>query len=236
MLFKNSERNGYNSMLEIELVSNINSYLDNKGISYSNEIRMGIGIPDIALNIGANYRLKPIGDYFLLSILTFVEKRHIASFDEIKKEFLLTLEKVKHYVFALANLSLVRVKNQLVKAIKNIFSTKLGTTISIEAKLKDWKCACLQAQRYLCFSDYAYVAMPDSYIKNVDTTIFTQSGIGLLSVEGNQMKEIISAKKSGSCEFIQKYLITSKIIQKYNEIKRKHLRNNIFTPYTFQET
>lgn len=117
-------------MLEADLVNIINNYLDNKGVSYSNELRMGIGIPDIALNIGANYRLKPIEDYFLLSILTFVEKKHLVSFNEIKSEFLLSLERVKQYVFALANMSLVKIKNQLVKAIKNVFSTKLGITIS----------------------------------------------------------------------------------------------------------
>lgn len=129
-------------------------------------------------------------------------------------------------------MSLVKIKNQFVKAIKNIFSTKLGTTISIEAKLKDWKGACLQAQRYLCFSDYAYVAMPDTYIKNADMNIFLQTGIGLLSVVGKKINEIIPAKKSDSCEFIQKYLITSKIAEKYADVEKKHLRKNIFTPYT----
>lgn len=222
-------------MLEIDIVNNINNYLESNGVRYSNELRMGIGIPDISLNIGANYRLKPMGDYFLLSILTFVEKKHIVSFDDIKKEFLLTIERVKQYVFTLANMSLVKIKNQLVKANKDIFSTKLGTTISIEAKLKDWRGACLQAQRYLCFSDYAYVAMPDTYIKNVDTNIFIQTGIGLLSVAGKKIEEIIPAQKSNSCEFIQKYLITSKIVEKYISVEKKHLRKTIFTPYTLLE-
>lgn len=219
-------------MLEIDIVNKINSYLEHSGVRYSNELRMGIGIPDISLNMAANYRLKPISDYFLLSILTFVEKKHVVSFDEIKKEFLLTKERVKQYVFMLANMSLVKIKNQLVKAIKNIYSTKLGITISIETKIKDWKGAFLQAQRYLCFSDYAYVAMPDTYIKNIDTNLFVQSGIGILSVAEKKIEEIIPAKKSSNCEFIQKYLVTSKIIEKYANVEKKHLRKNIFTPYT----
>lgn len=222
-------------MLEIDLVNSINHYLECSGIRYSNELRMGIGIPDISLNIGADYRLKPMGDFFLLSILTFVEKKQMVSFGEIRSEFLLTLERVKQYVFTLANLSLVKIKNQFVKAIKNIFSTKLGTTISIEAKLKDWKGACLQAQRYLYFSDYAYVALPDKYIKNVDVNLFLQSGIGLLSVEKEKIKEIIPAKQSDSCGFIQKYLVTSKIVAKYSNIEKKHLRKNVFTPCILTE-
>lgn len=217
-------------MLEVEIVNNINAYLECKGIRFSNELRMGVGIPDISLNIGATHHLKPMDDYFLLSILEFVNRKHCASFHEIKNEFLMTIDKVKQYVVTLAKMSFVRIKNDIVKAIKNIFSAKLGTTISIEAKLKDWKGACLQAQRYLCFSDYAYIAMPSNYIKNIEQSIFEKSGIGILSVEGNKVEEILSARKSDSCEFTLKYLITSKIIEKNTETEKKHLRKNIFTP------
>jgi hypothetical protein len=217
-------------MLEIEIVNNINTYLECKGIHFSNELRMGVGIPDISLNIGATRYLKPMDDYFLLSILEFVNKKHCTSFHEIKNEFLITLDKVKQYVVILAKMSFVKVKNDIVRAIKNIFSAKLGTTISIEAKLKDWRGACLQAQRYLCFSDYAYIAMPSNYIKNIEQKLFVESGIGILSVEGNKVEEILSARKSDSCEFTLKYLITSKIIEKSVEMGKKHLRKNIFTP------
>ena len=222
-------------MLEIDIVNRINSYLECNGVRYSNELRMGIGIPDISLSIGANNKFKPISDFFLLSILTFVEKKHVVSFDDIKKEFVFTIARVKQYVFTLASMSLVKIRKQLVKALKNIFSTKLGTIISIEAKLRDWKGAFLQAQRYLCFSDYAYVAMPDTYIKNVDTTLFVQSGIGLLLVAEKMIEEVIPANKSPTCEFIQKYLITSKIAEKYADVEKKHLRRSIFTPYTLLE-
>ncbi len=84
----------------------------------------------------------------------------------------------------------------------------------------------------MCFSDYAYVAMPDTYIKNVDTNLFIRSGIGLLLVAEKIVEEVIPAKKSATYEFIQKYLITSKIIEKYADVEKKHLRRSIFTPYT----
>ena len=41
-------------MLEIELVEKITNYLDKYRIRYSKEVRMGIGVPDISINIGAN--------------------------------------------------------------------------------------------------------------------------------------------------------------------------------------
>lgn len=218
-------------MLEIEIVNNINNYLNNNGIRFSNELRMGIGIPDISFNIGAPNHLKPMDDYYLLSILEFINRKLCTTFNEIKNEFLLAMNKVKRYVSALDKMNFVRIKNNTIQSMKNVSSVKLGTIISIEAKLKDWKGAYLQAQRYLCFSDYAYIAMPDNYIKNIEQDIFKESGIGIISVDDNnkKIKEVLSARKSESCEFILKYLITSKIIEKNANIEKKHLRKNIFT-------
>ncbi len=105
-----------------------------------------------------NNRLKPINDYFLFSILNFVERKKQTTFMEIKEAFLLSLEQVKQRISKLANMSLVRIKNQLIIAVKSIFKANLGTTISIEAKLKDWKGACLQAQRYF-YTIYCKIAL-----------------------------------------------------------------------------
>jgi len=231
MFYKNLRKTGCDIMLEADLVNDINCYLQKKGILYSNELRMGIGIPDITLNLGANRKLKILDDYFLVSILAYINEKKKVTFSEIQETFMFGIEKVKHYVSTLANLSLVEIKKTIIKIIKNIFLVNLGTTISIEAKLKDWKGACLQAQRYLCFSDYSYVALPIETVKNVDTNLFRDSGIGLLSVNGKRINEVISAKKSFSCEFILKYISTSKVIDKNTETEKKHLRPNIFSPY-----
>jgi hypothetical protein len=216
-------------MLEIQIVNNINQYLKNNGIPFSNETRMGIGIPDISCNIGTPYHLTLIDDYFLLSILEFVNKKHFTSLHEIKNEFLMTIKKVKHYVIELANMSFVKLKNDIVEAIINIFSTKLGTVISIEAKIRDWKNAYLQAQRYLCFSDYSYIAMPSIYIKNIEKDSFIKSGIGIISVEDGKVEEVLPARKSDLCEFTLKYLITSKIMKNNTELKKSMIKSNIFS-------
>ncbi|QHQ61479.1 hypothetical protein Ana3638_12405 [Anaerocolumna sedimenticola] len=102
-------------MLDVDLVNNINHYLEMKGIRYSNELRMGIGIPDITINFGANRRLKPLDDYFLVSILAYVNDRRMVTFTEIQETFLLGLEKVKQYVSTLVNLSIVIIKTPWLK-------------------------------------------------------------------------------------------------------------------------
>ncbi len=43
-------------MLEAEVVNSMNGYLLSHGVFYANEIRMGIGIPDILFNLGGNRR------------------------------------------------------------------------------------------------------------------------------------------------------------------------------------
>lgn len=217
--------------MESDLVHNINNYLFKRGILYSNELRMGIGIPDIIINFGANRRMETLDNYFLISILSFVERRKKVTFYDIEEEFRFGIEKVKQYVFTLAKLSLVEVKKTIIRIIRKILSVNLGTTISIEAKLKDWKGACLQAERYLYFSDFSYVALPERTIKNVDTSVFLKAGIGLLSVERNKIAEIIPARKSSSCEFIFKYISTSKVIEDNRNTIKKHLRPNVFSSY-----
>ncbi len=218
-------------MLEIEIVNNINNYLNDNGIRFSNELRMGIGIPDISFNIGASKHLKLMDDYYLLSILEYINRKFHTTFDEIKNEFLLAMNRVKKYVSVLDKMKFVRIKDETVQSVKNMFSVKLGTIVSIEAKLRNWKEAYLQAQRYLCFSDYAYIAMPNTHIKNIEQDIFTESGIGILSVDNENKKivEVLSARKSESCEFMLKYLITSKIIEKNDQKETRYLRKNIFS-------
>lgn len=231
MFYKSSSKIGCDFLLEVDLVDDINTYLQNKGILYSNELRMGIGIPDITVNLGANRKLKPLDDYYLISILSYVNEMKKVSIYQIQDTFTLGIDKVKQYVVTLANLCLVEIKKTIVKILRNIFTVNLGTTISIEAKLKDWKGACLQAQRYLCFSDYSYVALPYETVKNVNHTIFQAAGIGLLSVDGSKIHEVIPATKSSSCDSILKYISTSKVIEKNIETVKKHLRPNVFSAY-----
>jgi hypothetical protein len=219
-------------MLEAEIVQSINNYLVHKGVRFSNESRMGIGIPDVSFNIGANNRLTPINDYFMLSILEFIGKKQVVSFMEIKNEYLLSFDKVKQYLNALEKLSLVKINNKFVQVIKNVFLAKLGTTFSVEAKIKNWKVAYLQAQRYLCFSDYSYIALSDKYIHNVNSDLFKESGIGILSISKDKVEEVLAAKKSKTCELILKYIITSKIVEYRTTSEKKRLKKNIFTSYT----
>jgi hypothetical protein len=220
-------------MLEAEIVNSMNDYLQRHGICYANEIRMGIGIPDISFNLGGNRRIKCVDDYYLFSIWDYVNTKKKTTLREIGNKFLFSLEKVKKYVFQLAVMSLVAIKDDVVRVINSIKNARLGITIAVEAKISDWKNGLVQAQRYLLFSDYSYLALPERNIKLVDTNLLRDAGIGLLAIGDDDLKEVIAAQKSNECEYYLKYMHTSVLFDKYKKENSKYIRkkNNIFMKY-----
>lgn len=218
-------------MLEAEIVHNVNSYLSKYGIKYSNEVRMGIGIPDITFNIGANTRMKRVDDYNMLAILGYILEKKTTTYEKIVDYFNIKLDKVKQYIAYFINIKVVEVKKEIIRLVKNIFDSKLGTIISIEVKLKDWKNGFLQAQRYLCFSDYSYLALPKEKIKNVDLKLLQSKGIGLLSVEENDLIEILKPIKSKCCDYNLKYIVTSEILNDERNQERRRRKDKIFSDY-----
>ena len=223
-------------MLEADIVKSMNNYLLRHGICYANEIRMGIGIPDISFNLGGNRRIKYIDDYYTFSVWDYIYEKKKVTFKEIGDKFLFSIEKVKKYVLKLVGMNLVTIKNELVKVINNMKSARLGITIAIEAKLTDWKNGLLQAQRYLLFSDYSYLALPEDNIKLVDFDLLKQSGVGLLAIKDGQLNEIVPAQKSKECEYYLKYMHTSILFDKYKKENSKYIRkkNNIFSKYLIE--
>lgn len=220
-------------MLEAEVVNSMNDYLRSHGICYANEIRMGIGIPDISFNLGGNRRIKCVDDYYLFTVWDYVNAKKKTTLKEIGNQFLFSLEKVKKYVFQLVGMSLVAIKDEVVRVINNIKNARLGITIAVEAKISDWKNGLVQAQRYLLFSDYSYLALPEKNIKHVDIELVKEVGIGLLSIKDGELEEILAAQKSFECEYYLKYMHTSVLFDKYKKENSKYMRrkNNIFTKY-----
>lgn len=220
-------------MLEAEVVGSMNGYLRNHGICYANEIRMGIGIPDISFNLGGNRRIKYVDDYYLFSVWDYVNVKKKTTLKEIGNQFLFSLEKVKKYVFQLAEMSLVTIKNEVVRVINSIKNARLGVTIAVEAKISDWKNGLVQAQRYLLFSDYSYLALPEKNIKLVNVDLLKECGIGLLSIKNGDLEEVLAAQRSCECEYYLKYMHTSILFDKYKKENSKYIRRkeNIFTKY-----
>lgn len=209
-------------MRELELVEQITTYLDKHKIRYSKEVRMGIGVPDISINIGAPKSIPLMSDYYLLLIVEYISKKKKATIGELTDWLSFDKAKLQNYINQLIADHIVMQKEDVVYIKRKVFELNLGKTISIEAKIKDWKGGVLQAERYLMFSDYSYLALPEEKIRNVDEKILQANGIGLLSVNESGMTEIIRPIQSLECEYKQKYMVTSAIIKNSKDvIKRK---------------
>lgn len=202
-------------MKESELVKQINSFYENKGMIYMNEVRMGIGIPDILISNKIIRDLKVVTDYYELELYYFLIKTRIRTLSSLINRYGYSKEHVKKYTEELIKKNIIEVKGNKISITDRIDRENLGVNISIEAKLKDWKGALLQAERYLSFSEYSYVALPSIQVNKVEESNFEEKGIGLLSVSEDKIVEIIKPKKSKECNDILKYIATSYLNRNY---------------------
>ena len=199
-------------MKEIDLVNKIAAYLDRYHIRYSREARMGIGVPDIVINIGASKSIVKITDYYVLALAEYVKREGRVSLNEANEYISFNQLRFKSIInYAIEN-RVLSVKNGYVYCDKKVFDLNLGVAIAIEVKLSKWQDGLLQAQRYLSFADYSYLALPDNKVKNVDLEMLHDKGVGLLSITENGLDEVLKPCESQLYEYKQKYILTSSTI------------------------
>jgi len=203
-------------MLECELVEKLTKYLDRYKLRYAKEIRMGVGLPDVSINIGASKSMDKITDYYQLILCEYLTVNKSVHLKKLLDDVSLDKIKVIGLLHDLESKKIVKIENEKVYLSKKIFGRDLGVTISIEAKIKDWKSGLIQAERYLTFSDYSYLVMPEEKVKNVDVLELERLGLGLLSISRDgELKEVYTPRKSQFSEYKQKYLLTSNILSSF---------------------
>lgn len=191
-------------MKEKELVNNINEYLLNNNYCYGNEIRMGNGIPDVMIGLSLNPSATYFDNYYHINILDNIINNDILSIDSLMDYINIPRNKVKQIINELYNLEMLECINNKLFVNQNIQLVEKGINISIEVKIKDWKNGLLQAQRYLKFSDYSYLAIKSDYVKNIDIAVAVKYGIGIISLMEDQLVEILKPRKSQKCDYIFK--------------------------------
>jgi hypothetical protein len=201
-------------MKESELVSVMNKHLKDDGMLYANEIRMGIGIPDIMIGFDVPIEHENIIDYYALKVYYLILNDNIKSISEAFEKSVLSKNHMLRCIRVLSDSKLIKITDKDITLDKRIDDNNLGINIAIEAKIKDWKNGLIQAQRYLCFSDYSYVALPEASIKSVDINQFIEAGIGLLGVADNCLYEFIKPLKSSGCDYLFKYISISTMLKK----------------------
>ena len=123
-------------MKEFELVNILNNYLTKNNVLYANEIRMGIGIPDVMVVCNASNEHIIISDYNIINLYNLIKNNNIINLDDLYDLNYFTLKILKKYLKILINYNVIKVnKNRI--SVKKKLSTKKQINISIEVKIKD---------------------------------------------------------------------------------------------------
>lgn len=212
-------------MKEKDLVNILNDYIKSKKIIYGNEIRMGIGIPDIMICSEMLKKDSLITDYYALKIYDYINKKKVDNIEEITKKVAMSKKNICKYIYELKEKNILEFEKDKIEILKELDLKDIGTNISIEVKLKDWKNGILQAKRYLRFSDYSYLAILEQYQKNIDLEELKESGIGLIVV-GDKIKQIVKPRKSKQCDKYFKYISISALLDKSNIDTNTEINSN----------
>lgn len=204
-------------MKESELVGIINKHLKDSQLIYANEIRMGIGIPDVMVGYHIAEELSSIMDYYVLKLYYILVENNIQTINEACELSAWSRKDVLKYLRLLEKSNIISLHNKEITILQRIEDFNLGINLAIEVKVRDWKGGLNQAQRYLCFSDYSYVALPEKAIMNVDTEKFIEYGIGILAIADDRLYEVLNPSKSNKCEHIFKYISVSSILDKFED-------------------
>ncbi|MBI5098109.1 MAG: hypothetical protein HZB30_02580 [Nitrospirae bacterium] len=185
---------------EKEMIPVLTEYLNNqKGYSViTNELDSGYGIADIVATTdlkGFNYH--PFNNIFDVFLLNNIPSNKPVSFEDIWKMSSYSKKHLKYTV--LKDYIEGGFLKKDCKGYMRIRKLKVDKNpiIAIEAKLKKWKEAFFQTQRYKKYADFCYVALPEKILQNVDLHLFRENNIGLLAIsQSKSVHEVLNPKKN----------------------------------------
>jgi hypothetical protein len=146
------------------------------------------GIADIVLAVFRPYiRLQrtraSINNNWIHQLAQLSENK-VISLDEYVALFGVSCRTARKQLENFVNASFVECLKNDTYRVNKPYTPILDTTVSIEAKLHDWKRALGQAYRYKRFSNYSFVLLPtenaDSAIQNMD--LFIRYNVGLITL------------------------------------------------------
>ncbi len=178
-----------------------------KSVKCIREFNSGNGISDLTLGVlndtQPEIAIKNYAEmYYLITFFSKLGEKifvdDLLSMQNLNRRTLISLvQKLAQSNFIIEKEDYCIVKKLYRPAFKNI--------ISVEAKLKKWRDGFYQAMRYKCFSHKSYLAVPDGYVKNVDTSLLVENNIGLISVVNDGVKIIIEPHSEKPSDLVSYY-------------------------------
>jgi hypothetical protein len=189
------------------------------------EVSLGYGIADLVIcNVENQKASGNHSDVFLkrsdINIYNLINEKPRVTFDSIFDTTRSSKQSISESLVKLITLDYI-------KQIDNYFSIQkeyeqpYKSSFAIEAKLKDWKRALNQAQRYKWFAEYSYVVMDEHYsqpaIQNIDTFKKYNVGLATINTEG-EFYRFYNPKRQKPYDPIMQILLSEKI-KSYSMLK-----------------
>lgn len=151
------------------------------------EVGLGFGIADLVISELNQFQLNSLEREPLnsidIGIYKIIEKQKKVTIDRVAEITRGNRKKINDSLEKLIRGSYIE-KVDSYYVFTNKYELSFKKSIAIEAKLKNWKRALMQAYRYKWFADYSYVVLDNAHakaaIENVDS--FKKLNVGLISI------------------------------------------------------
>ena len=157
--------------------------------------RIGAGMPDVVLACyEPQVHLLSEKGFSQIQLLAFLRAVKSVQLSMIMSHFKYSEKLLTTYLDELIDINVVERCNDSF-CLSSLWRNIIPTIITVEVKVNDWRKAISQAARNRLFSHQSYVAFPKRLADRIKgNPIFTNRGIGLLSIEDDFVCEEISAK------------------------------------------
>ncbi len=177
------------------LKTNLRNTFHRQNVEIFDEVSFGFGRADIVIceyiQITKNNISRTALDSFAINIYQIIRNNEGVDFDEL---YDITRSHKKSIVDALNTL----IEGDYIETsgggfkIKNYYEKPIKNSFAIEAKIKNWKQALIQAYRYKWFAEFAYVVLDAYYvnpaIQNIETFRKYNVGLASLSRDGDLIR------------------------------------------------
>jgi len=204
--------------LIVVLKQKLKQIFSRDNIELFEEVSLGYGIADIVI-CNVNYPKIPENpsELFLnrsdINIYTIISKEAEATFDLIYDTTRSSRQSISDSLIKLITLGYIKQIDNLFTIHKE-YELPYNSSFAVEAKLKDWKRALYQAQRYKWFAEYSYVVMDEHYsqpaIRNIDEFIKYNVGLATINTEG-EFNRIYNPNRQQPYDPIMQVLLSEKI-------------------------
>ncbi|NCU06053.1 MAG: hypothetical protein GXC73_18975 [Chitinophagaceae bacterium] len=159
------------------------------------EVDLGFGIADLVLSRLSSRSIygKSILTYFDANIYKLIEVNQKVTIEQLQEITKASISEINKSINKLMLDSYIKKRDSLI-CFKKPYQSVALESIAIEAKLKNWKKALMQAYRYQWFASYSYVVLDSKFvlpaIKNINE--FEKLNIGLAEINKSGKLQIIS--------------------------------------------